>query len=91
MAPGEFWAPNPGRGSCWPQPSPQVCQCVSLCWFLDAMMELAGADHTELDGQQEMDDFEEENSYGYGAVGNPPDEHTLAEQAMKEMAYYNML
>uniref|UniRef100_A0A8C3RGG6 Zinc finger protein 710 n=2 Tax=Cyanoderma ruficeps TaxID=181631 RepID=A0A8C3RGG6_9PASS len=57
----------------------------------DAMMELAGADHTELDGQQEMDDFEEENSYGYGAVGNPPDEHTLAEQAMKEMAYYNML
>ncbi|NXI13522.1 ZN710 protein, partial [Irena cyanogastra] len=57
----------------------------------DAMMELAGADHTELDGQQEMDDFEEENSYDYGAVGNPPDEHTLAEQAMKEMAYYNML
>ncbi|XP_031978746.1 zinc finger protein 710 isoform X2 [Corvus kubaryi] len=57
----------------------------------DAMMELAGADHAELDGQQEMDDFEEENSYGYGAVGNPPDEHTLAEQAMKEMAYYNML
>ncbi|XP_053810271.1 zinc finger protein 710 isoform X3 [Vidua chalybeata] len=57
----------------------------------DAMMELAGADHTELDGQQEMDDFEEENSYGYGAVGNPPDDHTLAEQAMKEMAYYNML
>lgn len=53
------------------------------------MMELAGADHAELDGQQEMDDFEEENSYGYGAVGNPPDE--LAEQAMKEMAYYNML
>lgn len=91
VAPGEFWAPNPGRGSCWPQPSPQVCQCLSLCWFLDAMMELAGADHTELDGQQEMDDFEEENSYGYGAVGNPPDEHTLAEQAMKEMAYYNML
>ncbi|NXD31045.1 ZN710 protein, partial [Spelaeornis formosus] len=57
----------------------------------DAMMELAGADHAELDGQQEMDDFEEENSYSYGAVGNPPDEHTLAEQAMKEMAYYNML
>lgn len=50
------------------------------------MMELAGADHAELDGQQEMDDFEEENSYGYGGVGNPPDEH-----AMKEMAYYNML
>lgn len=64
---------------------------MSLCSLLDAMMELAGADHAELDGQQEMEDFEEENSYGYGAVGNPPDEHTLAEQAMKEMAYYNML
>ncbi|NXL27787.1 ZN710 protein, partial [Glaucidium brasilianum] len=57
----------------------------------DPMMDLAGADHAELDGQQEMDDFEEENSYGYGGVGNPPDEHALAEQAMKEMAYYNML
>ncbi|XP_061302447.1 zinc finger protein 710 isoform X1 [Pezoporus flaviventris] len=57
----------------------------------DPMMELAGADHAELDGQQEMDDFEEENSYGYGGVGNPPDEHALTEQAMKEMAYYNML
>lgn len=55
------------------------------------MMDLAGADHAELDGQQEMDDFEEENSYDYGGVGNPPDEHTLTEQAMKEMAYYNML
>ncbi|KAM9532648.1 zinc finger protein 710 [Guaruba guarouba] len=57
----------------------------------DPMMELAAADHAELDGQQEMDDFEEENSYGYGGVGNPPDEHALTEQAMKEMAYYNML
>ncbi|XP_075287442.1 zinc finger protein 710 isoform X1 [Opisthocomus hoazin] len=57
----------------------------------DPMMDLAGADHAELDGQQEMDDFEEENSYGYGGVGNPPDEHALTEQAMKEMAYYNML
>lgn len=55
------------------------------------MMDLAGADHAELDGQQEMDDFEEENSYGYGGVGNPPDERALTEQAMKEMAYYNML
>ncbi|NXF50584.1 ZN710 protein, partial [Oceanites oceanicus] len=57
----------------------------------DPMMDLAGADHAELDGQQEMDDFEEENSYGYGGVGNPPDERALTEQAMKEMAYYNML
>ncbi|XP_071610135.1 zinc finger protein 710 isoform X1 [Heliangelus exortis] len=57
----------------------------------DPIMELSGADHTELDGQQEMDDFEEENSYGYGGVGNPPDEHALTQQAMKEMAYYNML
>ncbi|KAK2539317.1 Znf710 [Columba livia] len=57
----------------------------------DPMMDLAGTEHAELDGQQEMDDFEEENSYGYGGVGNPPDEHALAEQAMKEMAYYNML
>lgn len=58
---------------------------------LDPMMDLAGAEHAELDGQQEMEDFEEENSYGYGGVGNPPDESALAEQAMKEMAYYNML
>ncbi|XP_074956980.1 zinc finger protein 710 isoform X2 [Phalacrocorax aristotelis] len=57
----------------------------------DPMMDLAGADHAELDGQQEMDDFEEENSYGYGGVGNAPDEHALTEQAMKEIAYYNML
>ncbi|XP_051484847.1 zinc finger protein 710 [Apus apus] len=57
----------------------------------DSMMELAGADHAELDGQQEMDDFEEENSYGYGGVDNPSDEHALTQQAMKEMAYYNML
>lgn len=49
------------------------------------MMELAGTDHTELDGQQEMDDFEE-NSYGYSGVGSVPEE-----QAMKEMTYYNML
>ncbi|NXE29360.1 ZN710 protein, partial [Ardeotis kori] len=57
----------------------------------DPMMELAGADHAELDGPPEMDDFEEENSYSYGGAGNPPDEHALTEQAMKEMAYYNML
>ncbi|XP_035168076.1 zinc finger protein 710 isoform X1 [Oxyura jamaicensis] len=57
----------------------------------DPMMDLAGAEHAELDGQQEMEDFEEENSYGYGGVGNPPDESALTEQAMKEMAYYNML
>ncbi|NXC51014.1 ZN710 protein, partial [Penelope pileata] len=40
----------------------------------DPMLELSGAEHAELDGQQEMEDFEEENSYGYGGVGNPPDE-----------------
>ncbi|NWU68277.1 ZN710 protein, partial [Pterocles burchelli] len=57
----------------------------------DPMLELAGAEHGELDGQQEMDDFEEENSYSYGGVGNPPDEHALTQQTMKEMAYYNML
>lgn len=27
VAPGQFWAP----GSCWPQPSSQVHDCVSLC------------------------------------------------------------
>lgn len=57
----------------------------------DPMMDLSGAEHTELDGQQEMEDYEEENSYGYEGVGNPPDDSVLAEQAMKEMAYYNML
>ncbi|XP_031443807.1 zinc finger protein 710 [Phasianus colchicus] len=57
----------------------------------DPMMDLSGAEHTELDGQQEMEDYEEENSYGYEGVGNPPDDGALAEQAMKEMAYYNML
>lgn len=57
----------------------------------DPMMDLSGAEHTELDGQQEMEDYEEENSYGYEGVENPPDDSVLAEQAMKEMAYYNML
>ncbi|XP_062440224.1 zinc finger protein 710 isoform X1 [Rhea pennata] len=57
----------------------------------DPMMDLTGTDHTELDGQQEMEDYEEENSYDYGGVGNPSDENALTEQAMKEMAYYNML
>lgn len=66
-----------------------IAACVHCA--LDPMMDLSGAEHTELDGQQEMEDYEEENSYGYEGVGNPPDDSVLAEQAMKEMAYYNML
>ncbi|CAM5146114.1 unnamed protein product [Eretmochelys imbricata] len=57
----------------------------------DPMMELTGAEHVELDSQQEMEEYEEENAYDYAGVGNPPDESALTEQAMKEMAYYNML
>ncbi|XP_062998836.1 zinc finger protein 710 [Elgaria multicarinata webbii] len=56
----------------------------------DPMLELTGADRAELDGQQEMEDYDEENAYDYGMVGNPP-ASALAEHAMKEMAYYNML
>uniref|UniRef100_A0A8D0GHC8 Zinc finger protein 710 n=1 Tax=Sphenodon punctatus TaxID=8508 RepID=A0A8D0GHC8_SPHPU len=52
----------------------------------DPMLELADTDRSELDGQQELEDYEEENSYDYEEVGNPPDEN-----ALKEMAYYNML
>lgn len=55
------------------------------------MMELTGADTAELDGQQEMEDYEEESAYDYGGVGRAPDESSLTEQTMKEMAYYNML
>lgn len=54
------------------------------------MLELTGADHTELDGQQELEDYEE-NPYDYGVVGNPTAGSALTEQAMKEMAYYSML
>ncbi|KYO43107.1 zinc finger protein 710 isoform X2 [Alligator mississippiensis] len=57
----------------------------------DPMMELTGADTAELDGQQEMEDYEEESAYDYGGVGRAPDESSLTEQTMKEMAYYNML
>ncbi|XP_054858762.1 zinc finger protein 710 [Eublepharis macularius] len=58
----------------------------------DPMLELTTGDHTDLDGQQEMDDYEEEeNPYEYGVGGNPTSESALAEQAMKEMAYYSML
>ncbi|XP_060116206.1 zinc finger protein 710 [Heteronotia binoei] len=61
----------------------------------DPMLELtSGGDHTDLDGPQEIDDYEEEeeNPYEYGGVGgNPPTESALTEQAMKEMAYYSML
>uniref|UniRef100_A0A8C8RJS6 Zinc finger protein 710 n=1 Tax=Pelusios castaneus TaxID=367368 RepID=A0A8C8RJS6_9SAUR len=57
----------------------------------DPMLELTGAEQSELDGQQELEDYDEESAYDYAAVGNAPDENALAEQAMKEMAYYNML
>nr|XP_056721970.1 zinc finger protein 710 [Euleptes europaea] len=58
----------------------------------DAMLELTGGDHADLDGSQEMEDYEEEeNTYEYGVGGNPTNESALAEQAMKEMAYYSML
>ncbi|XP_053222208.1 zinc finger protein 710 [Podarcis raffonei] len=56
----------------------------------DPMLELAG-DHAELDRQQEMEDYEEENSYDYGVMGNSANESALSEHAMKEMAYYSML
>ncbi|KAG8145276.1 putative Zinc finger protein [Naja naja] len=56
----------------------------------DPMLELSGTNPSELDGQQEMDDYEE-NAYDYGAVGNPSSGSALAEQTMKEIAYYNML
>lgn len=29
--PGSFGLQTQGAGSCWPQPSPQVLHCVSLC------------------------------------------------------------
>lgn len=54
------------------------------------MMELTGADHAELDGPQEMEDYEE-NSFDYTGVENSADDNALTEQAMKEMAYYNVL
>ncbi|XP_020820897.1 zinc finger protein 710 [Phascolarctos cinereus] len=56
----------------------------------DPMMELTGTDHAELDGPQEMEDYEE-NSYDYTGVENSTDDNALTEQAMKEMAYYNVL
>ncbi|KAJ6662806.1 hypothetical protein lerEdw1_011010 [Lerista edwardsae] len=57
----------------------------------DPMLELTGGDSSELEGQQEMEDYEEENAYDFGVVGNPAAESALTEQAMKEMAYYSML
>ncbi|XP_038169437.1 zinc finger protein 710 isoform X2 [Arvicola amphibius] len=56
----------------------------------DPMMELAGPDPSELDSQQEMEDFEE-NAYTYTSVDNGTEASALTEQAMKEMAYYNVL
>lgn len=54
------------------------------------MMELAGPDPSELDSQQEMEDFEE-NAYTYTSVDSSTEASALTEQAMKEMAYYNVL
>uniref|UniRef100_A0A2K5N5F8 Zinc finger protein 710 n=1 Tax=Cercocebus atys TaxID=9531 RepID=A0A2K5N5F8_CERAT len=56
----------------------------------DPMMELTGTDPSELDGQQEMEDFEE-NAYSYASVDSSAEASVLTEQAMKEMAYYNVL
>ncbi|KAM4747975.1 zinc finger protein 710 [Rhinophrynus dorsalis] len=56
----------------------------------DPMMDLPDTDTNDIDGQQEMDDFEE-NSYGYGEVANAADDRSLTEQTMKEMVYYNVL
>ncbi|XP_008063360.1 zinc finger protein 710-like [Carlito syrichta] len=56
----------------------------------DPMMELTGTDPSELDGQQEMEDFEE-NAYTYTGVDSGAEANVLTEQAMKEMAYYNVL
>nr|XP_045001706.1 zinc finger protein 710 isoform X2 [Jaculus jaculus] len=56
----------------------------------DPMMELAGPDPSELDSQQEMEDFEE-NAFPYTNVDSNAEASVLAEQAVKEMAYYNVL
>lgn len=56
----------------------------------DPMMELTGPDPSELDSQQEMEDFEE-NAYAYAGVDSSAEASVLTEQAMKEMAYYNVL
>ncbi|ELR56802.1 Zinc finger protein 710 [Bos mutus] len=56
----------------------------------DPMMELTGTDPSELDSQQEMEDFEE-NAYAYAGVDGSAEASVLSEQAMKEMAYYNVL
>lgn len=53
------------------------------------MMELTGTDPSELDSQQEMEDFE--NAYAYAGVDSSAEASVLTEQAMKEMAYYNVL
>lgn len=54
------------------------------------MMELTGTDPSELDSQQEIEDFEE-NAYAYAGVDSSAEASVLTEQAMKEMAYYNVL
>ncbi|XP_053320291.1 zinc finger protein 710 [Spea bombifrons] len=51
----------------------------------DPMMDLPDADTNDVDGHQEMDDYEE-NSYGFGEV-----ENVSGDQTMKEMVYYNVL
>lgn len=54
------------------------------------MMELAGPEPSELDGQQELEDFED-STYTYAGVDGSAEASVLTEQAMKEMAYYNVL
>ncbi|XP_069899370.1 zinc finger protein 710 isoform X1 [Dipodomys merriami] len=56
----------------------------------DPMMELAGPDPSELDSQQEMEDFED-SGYTFTGVDGGAEASALTEQAMKEMAYYNVL
>ncbi|CAH2274205.1 zinc finger 710 [Pelobates cultripes] len=51
----------------------------------DPMMDLPDPDTNDMDGQQEMEDYEE-NSYGYRE-----EENVARDQTMKEMVYYNVL
>ncbi|XP_063781896.1 zinc finger protein 710 [Pseudophryne corroboree] len=56
----------------------------------DPMMDLPDQEANDMDSQQEMGDYEE-NSYTYKEVANVSEDHSLTEQTMKEMVYYNVL
>ncbi|KAM9313467.1 zinc finger protein 710 [Gastrophryne carolinensis] len=57
----------------------------------DHIMELPEAEASEMDGQQEMEDYEE-NSYDYNKADNIVEgDSSLTDQSMKEMVYYNVL